>query len=236
MYMSCVKTIGKLKNGQMAPFSDTTQNIPPLRIGEVVPRFTARSTQGVIDLADYDDRWFILFAHPADFTPVCTSELIELAKAEPDFAAIDCALIGHSVDSLYSHLAWLRAIHQLSGVKIGFPLVEDPSMEIARAYGMMGGDAADATTVRTTYFIGPRGILHASICYPLNVGRSIPEMLRLVKALQEAERTTALTPANWQPGDALLRQPEESTAKLFSDNKANDWFYSPFKDGGRDGK
>ncbi len=220
----------------MAPFSDSTQDTPPLRIGEIVPRFTARSTQGVIDLADYDDRWFILFAHPADFTPVCTSELIELAKAEADFAALDCALIGHSVDSLYSHLAWLRAIHELSGVKVGFPLVEDPSMEIARAYGMMSCDATDATTVRTTYFIGPGGILHASICYPLNVGRSIPEMLRLVKALQEAERNDALAPANWQPGDALLRDPEETIGKVLSGSKANDWFYSPFRAGGRSGK
>lgn len=219
----------------MAPFPDTTADITPLRIGDVVPRFTARTTQGMIDLADYDDRWFVLFAHPADFTPVCTSELIELAKAEPEFAALDCGLIGLSVDSLYSHLAWLRAIHELSGVEVGFPLVEDPSMEIARAYGMIGCDAHDATTVRTACFIGPRGILHASICYPPNVGRSVPEMLRLVKALQEAERSEALVPANWQPGDDLLRQPDETTARLFDAGKGADWFYAPLGKGGRNG-
>lgn len=211
----------------MADPTDTMHHFAPLHIGDVVPRFTARSTQGPVDLADYDHQWIVLFAHPADFTPVCTSEFIELAKAADEFADLDCALIGISIDSLYSHLAWIRMIHEMTGVKVEFPLVEDPTMEIARAYGMISPEAGDAATVRATYFIAPGGILRASITYPPNVGRSIPEMLRLLRALQAADGEQALVPANWESGDPLLRMPEENAANLFKAKSATDWFYSP---------
>lgn len=207
--------------------------IRPLHIGDIVPRFAARSTQGPIDLGDYDDQWVVLFAHPADFTPVCTSEFIALAQAADEFAALDCALMGISVDSLFSHLAWIRMIHEMSGVKVEFPLIEDPTMEIARAYGMIGDDANDATTVRSTYFIAPGGILRASVTYPPNVGRSIPEMLRLLRALQQADSENALVPADWQVGDDLLRAPEETSANLFKQANATDWFYSKLGSKGR---
>ncbi|WP_095013049.1 peroxiredoxin [Tsuneonella mangrovi] len=219
----------------MNEFASQTTPAPPLRIGDVVPRFTARSTQGPIDLGDYDDRWVVLFAHPADFTPVCTSEFVALAKAQAEFEALGCTLIGLSVDSLFSHLAWVRSIYDMTGFEVTFPIVEDPTVEIARAYGMVGGDAADATGVRTTYFISPGGVLRASICYPSNVGRSIPEMLRLLKALQLADRDDALVPADWQPGGNLLQVPGETTDGLFASSTASEWFYKPAKPGNANG-
>jgi len=201
--------------------------LPSLRIGDAVPTFSARSTQGPIDLNDFRGRWLILFSHPGDFTPVCTSEFIALARALPQFEALDCALIGVSVDSLYSHLAWLRAIYDMSGVKVEFPLVEDPTLEIARAYAMVGADAQDASTVRTTCFIDPDGILRASTAYPASVGRSIPEMLRMLDALQHTHEGRALAPANWSAGDPLLLPPHESIETVLGAESGPDWFYTP---------
>ncbi len=202
----------------------------PLRIGEKVPTFSARSTRGPIDFESYRGRWVILFAHPGDFTPVCTSEFIALSKAAPEFARLDCELLGISVDSLYSHLAWVRMIHDVSGERIEFPIIEDPTMEIARAYGMIGRDAPDAASVRTTYFIDQKGVLRASLSYPPTVGRSIPEMLRLLAALQRVDQGDALLPADWQPGDDLLRIPREDAADVLKSEQAADWFYSPKSD------
>lgn len=201
-----------------------------MRIGEAAPRFSARSTQGFIDLEDYLGRWVILFAHPADFTPVCTSEFIALARAAEQFEKRDCVLLGFSVDSLYSHLAWVRAIHDMTGVKVQFPLIEDPTLEIARAYGMIGGEAVDAGSVRATYFIDPQGILRASASYPPTVGRSTPEMLRLLCALQKVESGEVLAPADWQPGDDVLRIPGETTLDALNPGNAGSWFYSLTKD------
>lgn len=203
---------------------------PPLRIGDPAPVFAARSTQGQLSLSSYLGRWVILFAHPADFTPVCTSEFVALAKAAEQFAALDCALIGVSIDSLYSHLAWIRMIHDMTGVAIEFPLVEDPTMEIARAYGMIGADAHDAGPVRWTYFIDPHGILRASLCYPPSVGRSIPEMLRVLAALQRTDRGDVLAPADWHPGDDLLCSPQETVADALEPDDSSSWFFTPTKD------
>lgn len=205
---------------------------PGLRIGDVVPTFSARSTRGAIDLNDYRGRWLILFSHPGDFTPVCTSEFIALARAQPRFEALGCALMGLSVDSLYAHFAWLRAIYDMSGVRVEFPLVEDPTLEIARAYAMVGCDAQDASAVRTTYFIDPDGVLCASTCYPASVGRSIPEMLRMLEALQITHAGKGLAPADWNPGEPLLRLPEETIEAVFAGKDAPDWFYMTGKKGG----
>lgn len=202
----------------------------PLRIGDPVPLFQARSTQGLLDLADYKGRWTVLFAHPADFTPVCTSEFIALARAADEFTKRNCALIGVSVDSLYAHLAWVRAIYDLSGVKIAFPLVEDPTLEIARAYGMIGAEAPDAGAVRWTYFIDPQGILRASNCYPATVGRSIGEILRVLAALQRVEDGKALAPADWQPGEDLLAPPNETASAAVAPDQPSGWFYRHIND------
>jgi peroxiredoxin 2/4 len=176
----------------------------PLRIGDAAPGFTARTTCGERSLDDYRGSWLLLFAHPADFTPVCTSEFVSLAKAEPAFEAIGCKLLGISVDSLYAHVAWLRDIHEQFGVKVTFPIVEDPSMAIATAYGMLDPQSLDAATVRASYVIDPQGIVRAMTWYPMNVGRSVSEQLRLVKALQAAERTGAYTPEGWLEDMPLL--------------------------------
>ena len=172
-----------------------------------------------MSLDQYRGRWLVFFSHPADFTPVCTSEFIALAKAAPLFEEIGCALLGLSVDSLYSHVAWMRAIHELSGVEVPFPVVEDPSMAVGHAYGMLDENATNSSVVRATYFIDPEGVIRATNWYPMNVGRSIEEMLRTVKALQRTADGGVLTPTGWQPGNDLLLPPELPT------DGSSDWFH-----------
>src|SRR5690606_26551114 len=137
-----------------------------LRIGDLAPDFIARSTRGQVRLSSYRGRRLVFFSHPADFTPVCTTEFIGLSRHQAEFDALDCALVGLSVDSLYAHLAWVKAIEQQFGVTIEFPIIEDPSMAIGIAYGMIDGDSADATAMRSVYFIDPDGIIRAIISYP----------------------------------------------------------------------
>ncbi|WP_025813177.1 peroxiredoxin, partial [Komagataeibacter kakiaceti] len=169
------------------PATGHVMDMRPLRIGDVAPDFQARTTKGEVRLSDFRGRWLVLFSHPADFTPVCTSEFIALARAADRFAALDCALLGLSVDSLYAHLAWLDAIQDRFGVEIPFPLVEDPSMAVARAYGMLDPTAQNSATVRATYVIDPAGTIRALLWYPMTVGRSVDELLRLVAALRRSD-------------------------------------------------
>ena len=180
----------------------------PLHLGDPAPNFVARSTMGQISLSDYRGRWLLLFSHPGDFTPVCTSEFVALSKSANRFAALTCALLAVSVDSLYSHLAWVRAIRDSFGVTVNFPIVEDPSMVIGRAYGMIPDAANDAGAMRSTLFIDPTGIIRAITCYPATVGRSVDEMLRLVAALQRVDAEDIVTPEGWRPGDDVLQAPE----------------------------
>ncbi|EIZ79880.1 redoxin family protein [Novosphingobium sp. Rr 2-17] len=195
-------------------------NMPrSLRIGDIAPNFIARTTQGEIALDQFRGRWLVFFSHPADFTPVCTSEFVALAKAAPCFEELDCALLGLSVDSLYSHVAWMRAIRDLFGVEVPFPVIEDPSLAVGYAYGMLDEQASDASTVRATYFIDPEGIIRALTWYPMNVGRSIDEMLRMVRALQRSADGEVYTPADWQPGDDVLVPPALPVGP------GGDWFH-----------
>lgn len=210
--------------------TDESRQPAPLRIGETAPNFTARSTKGVVRLADFRGRWLVFFTHPADFTPVCTSEFVALTKAAANFAELDCALLGLSVDSLFSHLAWVRAIHDRFGVDVDFPIVEDPTLEVAKAYGMVAPDAVDASAVRTTMFIDPEGVLRATTVYPAEVGRSIPEILRMVAALQRVEDGGVLAPADWHPGDDLLMEPDQDLASVLEKKAPADWFYEPVAD------
>lgn len=175
-----------------------------LRLGDVAPSFSARSTKGPVKLSDYRGRWLVFFSHPADFTPVCTTEFVAFAKREADFAALDCALLGLSVDSLYAHLAWIRAISAQFGVEIDFPIVEDPSMAVGRAYGMIDIAAQDSAAVRATYFIDPEGVVRAINVYPHTVGRSVDEILRTLTALQRTDDGSVLAPEGWRPGNPLL--------------------------------
>ena len=198
-----------------------------LRIGDAAPGFSARSTAGQISLADFRGRWLILFSHPADFTPVCTTEFVALAKASDEFAQRGCALMALSVDSLYSHFAWLRLIRDRFGVEVRFPIIEDPTLVIGRAYGMVAADADDSATVRTTFFIDPQGIVRAMNCYPANVGRSTAEMLRTLGALQAVDTGPVLAPANWRPGDELLQMSQTTLDDVFTADGASDWFLRP---------
>jgi peroxiredoxin 2/4 len=193
----------------------------PLRLGDAAPNFTARTTMGEKSLADYRGKWLILFSHPADFTPVCTTEFVALAKAADRFDALGCALLGLSVDSLFAHIAWAKAIEQAFDVKVPFPIVEDPSMAIGKAYGMIDEHAQDSSAIRCTYFIDPDGVVRAITSYPHNVGRSVKEMLRMVAALQLATKDNVLTPEGWQPGDATMNPPAADIAQTAA---ADDWF------------
>lgn len=204
----------------------------PLRLGEEAPDFTARSTRGIVSLSDFRGRWLALFSHPADFTPVCTSEFVAIARAQERFAALDCQLMALSVDSLFSHLAWIRAIKDRFDEIVDFPIIEDPTLEIARAYGMVGPNATDASAVRTSYFIDPEGILRASTCYPASVGRSVDEMLRLVAALQRVQDGDVLAPEGWTPGSDLLAVPSHDIADVLAAPTSTDWFYQPIADRG----
>ncbi|HOB14469.1 MAG TPA: peroxiredoxin [Novosphingobium sp.] len=202
----------------------------PLRIGEAAPDFVARSTEGMVRLSDYRGRWLMFFSHPGDFTPICTSEFISLAQAFEQFEALECSLLGHSVDSLFSHLAWLRAIHDDLGVTVPFPIVEDPNLEIARAYGMVSAEQDNAASVRAVYFIDPDGIVRAMNWYPLAVGRSVKEMLRIVAALRRTADGECLTPEGWEPGEALLAPPGFNKADALAGPNATEWFYRTMPD------
>ena len=206
----------------------TTRNCI-LRIGDSAPAFKARSTTGAVSLADFRGRWLILFSHPADFTPVCTTEFVELAKLGGEFDKRDCALMALSVDSLFAHFAWLRLIRDRFGVEVRFPIIEDPTMVIANAYGMVMKGDRDSAAVRSTYFIDPEGTIQATTCYPSTVGRSVPEILRTLDALQAVRSKGTLAPANWQAGEKMLRPPETDIDAIFSSDNEVDWFYRETK-------
>jgi peroxiredoxin (alkyl hydroperoxide reductase subunit C) len=174
-------------------------------------------------------RWLVLFSHPADFTPVCTTEFVALAREAEAFAARDCALMALSVDSLFSHFAWLRMIRDRFGIEVRFPIVEDPTLVIGRAYGMVSAEDADSATVRTTFFIDPRGVIRAMTCYPANLGRSVPEMLRILDGLQAIDASGALAPANWQAGEPLLAPPTQDLDQVFGAAEATSWFLTPIE-------
>ncbi len=209
------------------------ENAPQMnfpRLNEPAPAFTARTTSGDRSLEDYRGKWLILFSHPADFTPVCTTEFIGFAQAAPKFAAMNCELLGLSIDSLFSHLAWMRNIKEKFGVEIPFPIIEDISMKVASSYGMVHPGAADTQAVRATFFIDPNGILRAMVYYPMSNGRSIDEFVRLLEALQASDTHGVATPENWCPGKPVIVPPPKSAAD--ADKRASegydtvDWYYS----------
>jgi peroxiredoxin 2/4 len=186
-------------------------------IGEEAPAFTAETTQGVINFpADYEGKWVILFSHPADFTPVCTTEFMTFAKLMPEFEALNCRLVGLSIDSTYSHIAWLRAIKErmrfkdMQGMEVTFPVISDLKMEVARKYGMLQPAAADTKAVRAVFFIDPKGKIRALIYYPLSNGRNFHEILRLLIAMQTSDANACATPADWEPGDDVIIPPPGS--------------------------
>ncbi|MEY9626321.1 peroxiredoxin [Sinorhizobium fredii] len=206
--------------------TDLGMDARSLRINDIAPGFSARSTAGEVSLAAYRGRWLLFFSHPADFTSVCTSEFIALARAKEKFAELDCELLGLSVDSLYSHVAWLRDIERVFGVRMTFPVIEDPSMAIARAYGMLDSASPSSATVRATYVLDPEGIIRAIVWYPMNVGRSVDELLRLVEALQVSQRESASTPEGWRSGDPLVELAATTMEEAeTADGSKGPWYY-----------
>jgi peroxiredoxin (alkyl hydroperoxide reductase subunit C) len=204
---------------------------PTLRLEEPIPAFRARTTQGEISSSDYLGKWLILFSHPADFTPVCTSEFVAMQQSLSEFSDLNCNILGLSVDSVYSHIAWISSIKKDFGVEITFPIIEDISMSIAMAFGMIHEESTGTATVRSVFFIDDKGILRALIHYPMNVGRSISEILRTVSALQAADESKMSAPEGWQAGDDLVIAPPTSVAQadIFStaaDSPGESWYYS----------
>ncbi len=207
--------------------TDHTATLP--RLNEPAPAFEAPTTHGVKRLEDYKGKWLVLFSHPADFTPVCTTEFIAFAKRHGDFQALNCELLGLSIDSHYSHIAWERNIRDNFGVEIPFPIIADLSMQVARAYGMIQPGASDTSAVRATFVIDPEGILRAMVYYPMTNGRSIDEFVRLVQALQTSDEHKVATPEAWQPGDKVIVPPpataEAARARMDEGYECSDWYF-----------
>ncbi len=206
-------------------------------IGDKAPQFKAVTTNGEIDFPkDYKGKWVILFSHPADFTPVCTTEFMTFASLMDDFKKLNTELVGLSVDSLYSHIAWLRKIKDLEykGMKnldVTFPLIEDIKMDVSKKYGMIQPGQSNTQAVRAVFVIDPNGVIRTILYYPLSTGRNFDEIKRIVQALQKTDKDGVATPADWRPGDDAIIPPAGSSelAKERAENKNDDsycldWF------------
>ena len=209
------------------------------RIGDPAPHFEAVTTQGNISFPeDYKGKWIIFFSHPADFTPVCTSEFMTFAKLEAEFNRLNTQVVGLSVDVLYSHIAWLRTIKEriefrdMKNVEVKFPLIEDISMNVATKYGMIQPNESSTKAVRAVFFIDPKGIIRAMIYYPLSLGRNFKELKRVIIGLQTADKHAVALPADWQPGEDVIVPPANSCGAA-ADRMAGkdegvyckDWFF-----------
>lgn len=190
------------------------------RIGDSAPEFRASTTQGEINFpVDFAGKWKILFSHPNDFTPVCTSEFVTFASMTEDFEALNCQLIGLSIDGLYSHIAWLRSIKEKIEYKghknmdVTFPLIDDISMEIAKKYGMIQPNESETKAVRAVFYVDPENKIRAIIYYPLTLGRNFKELKRVLIALQTSDALKVSTPADWQPGDDVIHSAPTTLTK-----------------------
>ena len=185
-----------------------------VKIGKKAPDFEAIKTCGNISLNDYKGKWLVLFSHPGDFTPVCTTEMIAFTRAHTYFKNLNTELLGLSIDSNASHLAWIYDIYCRTGIQISFPIIADRSGEIARKYGMISNDISTTETVRNVFIIDPNGIVRTILIYPMNVGRFIPEILRIIQALQMADCAKGSTAANWIPNQPVIISPPKTFCEL----------------------
>ncbi|KAF5063362.1 Peroxiredoxin [anaerobic digester metagenome] len=197
-------------------------------LGQPAPDFLADSTHGPLRLSDYRGRWVVMFSHPADFTPVCTTEFMAFAEIADELKSLNAELIGLSVDSVSAHLAWVRAIKEKMGVEIPFPIIADLEMKVAKVYGMIQPGQSNTAAVRAVFFIDDKGILRGMLYYPLSNGRYMPEILRLLKAFQTTDAHGVATPANWQPGDKVVVPAPKTAAEMAERDKAGyeckDWY------------
>lgn len=201
-------------------------------IGERAPEFHAVTTQGKIHFPnDYEGKWVILFSHPADFTPVCTTEFMTFASMMDEFKALNTELVGLSVDSLYAHIAWLRRIKEIEwkgfkNVEVTFPLIEDIRMDVAKLYGMIQPGQSNTQAVRAVFVVDPAGMIRTILYYPLSMGRNFDELKRIIQALQKADKDKVATPADWRPGEDTIVPPAGScgTAKDRMESKSDDMY------------
>jgi peroxiredoxin (alkyl hydroperoxide reductase subunit C) len=199
------------------------------RLGEKAPEFEAVTTQGNLKLTDFSGSWLILFSHPADFTPVCTTEFIGFAKMFDELQKRNVQLMGLSIDSVYSHISWVRNIEERFGIKIPFPVIADLNKDVAGKYGMIMPGESKTETSRCVFVIDPEGILIAMIYYPLTTGRNMDEILRLIDALQTTDKHKVATPANWKPGEEVIVPPpptqEGAEERLKQGFDCKDWYF-----------
>lgn len=199
------------------------------QLNKPAPDFNTRTTHGNVKLEDYKGKWLVLFSHPADFTPVCTTEFIAFAEHYDEFKEEGAELLGLSIDSYYSHVAWIKNIKDNFGVDIQFPIIEDLSMNVAKAYGMIHPGAADTSAVRATFIIDPEGILRAMVYYPMTNGRSIPEFLRVLRALKTSDSNKVATPEGWQPGEKVIIPPPSDMGavnqRVQDEKECVDWYF-----------
>jgi len=199
------------------------------RLGEAAPDFEAETTHGMKKLSDYKGSWLILFSHPADFTPVCTTEFVAFQEIAEELAKKNTKLLGLSIDSTYSHIAWVRNIERNFGVKITFPVIADLNKDIATKFGMVMPGESDTETSRCVFVIDPEGIMRAMIYYPLTTGRNMDEIMRLIDALQTHVNHKVATPANWRPGDKVIVPPprtQEAAEKRVKEGyECKDWYF-----------
>lgn len=203
------------------------------RINEPAPQFKAKTTHGEINLSDYKGKWVVLFSHPADFTPVCTTEFIAFAKKHDAFQKLNTQVIGLSIDSIYSHIAWVRNIEENFKLKVPFPVIADLDMSVAKKYGMVHPTASDTSAVRAVFVIDPDQKIRAMIYYPLTNGRSIDEVLRIVEALQTSDKNAVATPENWHPGESVIVPPPQTQTdaekRVKEPFEVTDWYFSKKK-------
>lgn len=210
----------------------TASPITPIpRIGDAAPNFTATTTIGALDFYEYKkDSWAVLFSHPADFTPVCTTELSEFAVERPFFDSKNTKLIGISIDSIHSHVAWVQNVREKTGVYLDYPLVADSDTKVAQKYGLIHPGESSTATVRAVFVVDPKNVIRAIIYYPLNVGRNLDEIKRVVEALQTADANSVALPVNWRPGDKVVVPPPKTLAeveeRLASDYEKVDFYLS----------
>ncbi len=199
------------------------------RLNEPAPFFRAETTHGEKCLDDYEGKWLILFSHPADFTPVCTTEFMAFAKQQDAFAERNCELLGLSIDSTFSHIAWVRNIKEKFGVDVKFPIIADLSMQVAKSYGMIQPGASDTSAVRATFFIDPKGLLRSMMYYPMTNGRTVAEFLRILDAMQASDNFGIATPESWQPGDKVIVPPPKTVADAMAREHQGheyvDWYF-----------
>jgi peroxiredoxin (alkyl hydroperoxide reductase subunit C) len=197
-------------------------------IGEKAPEFEAATTQGTLRLSDYKGSWLILFSHPADFTPVCTTEFIAFAEIYPELQKRNTELLGLSVDSVSSHIAWVRNVEEKMGVKIPFPIIADLNKDVSKLYGMIHPAQSKTETVRCVFIIDPESTLRTILYYPLTTGRNMQEILRIVDALQTTDKHKVATPANWKPGDPVVVPPpgttEQAEERVKEGYDCKDWY------------